>query len=216
MNATLLMEMIAARNSSRGTTGVTEALSRLQVMADGVQQPNIDDMMASLSAKNPVLGMIFRQLVQSGAKAKESAALALEADAVEVDSEDYRTETKVVETAELGELNEVRRQLQSVPVELDILRKRSDLLAAALGACALCWGQDLGCRVCRGRGLPGYAVPDEATFEELILPALQLLRAHRMKQGRIAPIVPLKDANVDASSENPHPSYERGHYNGHR
>jgi hypothetical protein len=216
MNATLLMEMIAARNSSRRSPGVAEALSRMQAVTDVAQQPSVDDMMASLSARNPMLGMVFRQLAECGAKAKESAGVVIEADAVEVDPVDRRNEMEVAGTSEAGELIELRCQLQTASVELNILRERIDLLAAALGACALCWGQEPACRACRGRGLPGYALPDEALFEELILPALQLLRAHRIKQGRIAPIVPVKDTNVDASSVNLHQSYERGHYNGHR
>jgi hypothetical protein len=72
--------------------------------------------------------------------------------------------------------------------ELEHLRERSDAMAAAVGACPLCWGQSLDCRGCRGRGGPGFCTPDESLFEELVLPALRTLRAQRASvRGSVAP-----------------------------
>lgn len=70
-------------------------------------------------------------------------------------------------------LNRVVRKLYS---ELEVLRERNDLLAAALGACYLCWGRDALCPVCTGRGTPGYIAPDSALFAQFALRAARWLR----------------------------------------
>ncbi|WP_448501145.1 hypothetical protein [Sphingomonas sp.] len=44
-------------------------------------------------------------------------------------------------------------------------------LAAALGACGLCWGEDDFCPSCRGRGRPGMVRPDFELRARLLGPA---------------------------------------------
>lgn len=76
---------------------------------------------------------------------------------------------------------EVRRltaQLDSAGSELQLLRDRTNRLAAALGACASCWGEDPGCRECHGHGRPGRSMPDEGLFTEVVMPAVLLMRPH--------------------------------------
>jgi hypothetical protein len=48
-----------------------------------------------------------------------------------------------------------------------------DDIADALGACDVCWGSDERCRECRGRGTPGWRMPDEELFAELVAPAVK-------------------------------------------
>lgn len=48
-----------------------------------------------------------------------------------------------------------------------IAARRLTDLAAALGACGLCWGEDPSCRGCRGRGRPGMVRPDQAMRAQL-------------------------------------------------
>jgi hypothetical protein len=73
--------------------------------------------------------------------------------------------------------------------EIKLLRERNDAFAAAVGACCLCWGQKLECRSCRGRGGPGFCMPDETLFEEFVLPAIQTLRAQKAKTRNSSPQV---------------------------
>jgi hypothetical protein len=61
--------------------------------------------------------------------------------------------------------------------EVEGLRLRCDSLASALGACALCWGVEAACRVCRGRGGPGFSTPDRELFNELVVPAVRMVQA---------------------------------------
>jgi len=79
-------------------------------------------------------------------------------------------ESSAVVTEESDEVVDLRRELAD-------LRQANDTLASALGACPYCWGGDDCCRVCRGRGRPGYAPPDPDLFEELVVPAVQRARA---------------------------------------
>lgn len=59
--------------------------------------------------------------------------------------------------AQLENLLQENRQLLE---ENRKLWEKLDGLAEALGACAECWGEDPACRRCRGRGRPGYYLPD--------------------------------------------------------
>jgi hypothetical protein len=67
--------------------------------------------------------------------------------------------------------------------ELADLREVNDTVAAALGACPVCWGGDDACAVCRGRGKAGGAAPDPDLFRELVVPAVRRVRALRRANG---------------------------------
>ena len=71
-----------------------------------------------------------------------------------------------------GRADRIRQRILDMREELDYLRERNEALAAALGACAACWGQALGCRQCRGRGAAGWRSPDPDLFAQLVAPAL--------------------------------------------
>lgn len=65
----------------------------------------------------------------------------------------------------------------SVQQELADLREVNDTVAAALGACRVCWGGDPGCPACAGQGRAGWRAPDRALFQELVVPAVRRVRA---------------------------------------
>ena len=71
--------------------------------------------------------------------------------------------------------------------ELAALRQVNATLAAALGACPLCWGDDE-CDACEGGGRPGYVRPDPELFDELVVPAIARMRrtARPARPGRHA------------------------------
>jgi hypothetical protein len=66
----------------------------------------------------------------------------------------------------------VRAALQEMREELVELHERNETLAAALGACAVCWGRVKHCSECRGRGRPGWRTPEPDLFEEFVAPAI--------------------------------------------
>jgi len=69
------------------------------------------------------------------------------------------------------------RKTRMIVAELHALRRRSDDLAAALGACYLCWGADPSCVRCFGAGRAGWGAIDESAFREYVLPVLRRKRA---------------------------------------
>lgn len=77
--------------------------------------------------------------------------------------------------------------LESLQARLEILQGRSNALAAALGACRLCWGADMGCPQCFGAGKPGWACPHPLSFAQWAGPALERLQA---MNGRDSPQAP--------------------------
>lgn len=70
--------------------------------------------------------------------------------------------------------------------ELETLRARSDILARALGACYLCFGNDPVCPECAGRGRPGSLMPEPAEFRFYVLPALRRVRAAEARHAQQA------------------------------
>lgn len=58
-----------------------------------------------------------------------------------------------------------------VLAERDELRRRVALLAAALGACDRCWGEDASCPACDGAGRPGSSPPHASLFDRYARPA---------------------------------------------
>jgi hypothetical protein len=124
--------------------------------------------LAQLGQDNPMANVLAQHMSQ----ARRPPVIDVEA----VEDTPAQTE-EAVETVEA--ILELRRHAESMFAELKVLRERSDLLAAALGACCLCWGEDTACRICRGRGRPGFAMPDEDLFEKFVLPAGKLLRARK-------------------------------------
>ena len=63
--------------------------------------------------------------------------------------------------------------------ELEGLREWNETLAAALGACPRCWGENIRCAGCQGRGSPGTEAPDRQLFATFVLPAVQRVRAEQ-------------------------------------
>ena len=73
----------------------------------------------------------------------------------------------------------VEQRLERLKGAYADLYERMSALAAALGACARCWGEDVSCPRCGGAGEPGAWVPDRNEFRHYVLPALQAVRTAR-------------------------------------
>lgn len=71
-------------------------------------------------------------------------------------------------------------------------QERLERLSGALGACPICFGEDLLCDRCDGRGRPGADLPDPHDFNQFVSPALdrvkaEFLRPNRQRQGLRTP-----------------------------
>lgn len=78
----------------------------------------------------------------------------------------------------------LRTIVRGVIDELQVMRERNNLLATALGACYVCWGEDAECAVCGGAGRPGSVPPEPHLFARLIAPAVHASRATRSPAKR--------------------------------
>jgi hypothetical protein len=136
-------------------------------------QQTMDGFLADFTRQNPELAW-FAQLV---AMQRQAAVLA-SAEPPELEA----ARAEVVNLAEHLRHSEARadklqRHARRLAEELDAALDRLSDLAAVLGACGLCWGEDRECRSCRGRGKPGMFAPEPATrsrfFAEAVEPAVK-------------------------------------------
>ena len=178
MNSSFILEMVAARASASGNTAVADMVARLRAQSGEPSNEATQDLLAQVGQGNPLLSAFVKQLGESRATAATRDPVIIEAQDMETqsapptppDDEDPIDATN-------DAVNALREQAQQMFAELQILRERSDSLAAALGACCLCWGHDADCRNCHGRGAPGFSLPHETPFEEFVLPAIRTLKA---------------------------------------
>jgi hypothetical protein len=186
----LLLQMITARTGGAGNPALADMLTRMRSASDPNSRMNVEDLLAQQAATNPMAAMLAKHLAEQKAinAARENATV------IDVEVSEVDQELQVEESQEPGEdsaaaLAELRQYMKGMFAEIKLLRERNDAFAAAVGACCLCWGQKLECRSCRGRGGPGFCMPDETLFEEFVLPAIQTLRAQKAKTRNSSPQV---------------------------
>ena len=156
------------------------------------------ELLAHLGTSDPTVGLIAQYLAERrevGAESEPPAAgnaAARPATGLDVAG------TADERSAEAAALRALRRKIETLYVELEELRARNDALAAALGACYLCWGDDPECPVCGGSGGPGAASPDRRLFTELIAPAVRALRPRGEVERRAGAAVPRASAEHKA------------------
>jgi len=178
-----ILDLMAARAAATGNPAVNEMLSRLRNSSGADLQQNVRDLLSRVGSSNPIAGLLASQLTQ--AKTTPAALEPPVIDAVPEAPVPLSVEEPVQEKEDV--LRELRRQVESMFTELKALRERTDALASALGTCCLCWGQDPECRFCRGRGAPGFAMPDESLLAELVMPAIRILQVHRARSSGFSP-----------------------------
>ncbi|WP_425148541.1 hypothetical protein [Deinococcus sp.] len=160
------------------------ALSRLQqhLAAGGQLSEVLPELLPGQDADNPALGLLSQLLAQ---RQEQLAAHLQEADSPEFSQAEELERERLLEAqaqqrAEELQRAEARRErmlrlrerFEDMNAELRWSRALLDELALALGACPTCWGEESHCRLCRGRGHPGFLTPDPETFARLVAPAL--------------------------------------------
>jgi hypothetical protein len=194
----LLMQIISERAGRSGNPAIANLLARVRSSDPGVGV-DIRELLAQQSSTNPMAAMIAKHLEDQRANASSrlnSPVIDVEPSEESSDSLDQAGEELREDAA--VELAELRRQMEGTCAEVRLLRDRNDAFAAAVGACCICWGQKLDCRSCRGRGGPGFCMPDESLFEEFVLPAIEVLRAQKAKKRDTSPQVQSRSASAIA------------------
>jgi hypothetical protein len=108
------------------------------------------EMIEELKRSNPQLAMLA-QLMQARAIVPQEISDDLSDEVAALANRLAQAEAKIERMKQQG--RRLYDAHQSVTARL------ADL-AAALGACGLCWGEDDSCPSCRGRGRPGMVRPD--------------------------------------------------------
>lgn len=190
---TLLLELVAARAAESGNPMVADILARMRRDGDTNNNQNEQERLAEHDHGDPAARLVAKYVAD-----QKAAALACEQPSIihvepANDAHDSARNSGIAPAegqCSSDAMRELRFQVESMFAELKEHRERMDQVAWALGACCLCWGKDADCRICRGRGCPGFAMPDEKLFAELILPAVRVLRAQAEKRngtGRHSP-----------------------------
>lgn len=129
---------------------------------------------------NPQLMQVLQLFEQRQAQLGESQ----DEDLLTSEDEVYSVEGSPLENdaeQRVQHVQELEEILSKVYAELEVLRARNDALAAALGACSLCFGDDPLCDRCFGRGMPGSLPPKPKAFRKYVLPAFR--RAEVIENG---------------------------------
>jgi len=208
----LLLQLIAARSSGgRGSTGVAEMISRIRSANSAVPAQDPNQLLAQLGSNSTLVQALSKYFAESQTNNTTSLLSALAAQPMPVIDVDPTQQTPTTpnqlansndDSREAdGKILELTEEVQGLQAEIKTLRERCDALASTVGACCLCWGQDSNCRACRGRGKPGYAIPDEALFGEYILPAVRVLRAQKFLPGRAAVTASQVQSHIEVNSK---------------
>ncbi len=102
-------------------------------------------------------------------------------------------------------LARLRRKLKILSQETVWLQDLNEALAAALGACPLCWGEDEDCDECDGDGVSGWDEPDAELFAEFVAPAIQRVREAENRRARASTATPRR-ANPKPEHNQPNAS----------
>ncbi len=171
-------------------------LATLAAQAGGGGGDDLQELLLSqMGETDPTVSLIARYLAQQPRAEQVESGTSLDDEEEFSDSSSELDEARSEERAR--SFRRLRQVMEQIYKELEVLRERNDTLAAALGACYLCWGEDLGCPVCSGTGRPGSSMPDRSLLVQLVMPAVQRLQ---------------KWEGVDqGASGNMHPQEQEGH-----
>jgi|RhiMethySRZTD1v2_1073278.scaffolds.fasta_scaffold1480673_2 TorA maturation chaperone TorD len=132
------------------------------------------DPVAAQSAVHDVLRGTLLARASQDSRLAPLAQLLTRSAANEQPSTHQRVEPVVTREARVAE--HLRVKLREMRAELTALHARNDRLAAALGACAYCWGEEADCESCGGVGRPGWRQPSKQLFEVFVKPVLTITK----------------------------------------
>ncbi|PSB14143.1 hypothetical protein C7B76_17280 [filamentous cyanobacterium CCP2] len=145
-----------------------------------------DVLLSQLDETDPTTSLLVKLLAQQPSEtivdeSQSEFELELESESdPERLQKEQRARARAAEKAKA--LRHLRNTIDLLYAELEDLRARNDMLAAALGACYLCWGEDAQCPECGGQGGAGFFTLDRSLFGQFVVPAV-----HRYKQETANP-----------------------------
>lgn len=158
----------------------------LENIASGLASgANMEDILAQMSESDPRLGLVAKYLAAKRAAADEVNDEETDPEPDHAGAREKNTRPRMADSCapaareRVEAVRSLQRLARTMFAELEELRLRNDMLASALGACYLCWGDDPKCEVCNGEGVTGAFAPDKQLFSQLVGPAARRLRNSR-------------------------------------
>lgn len=148
------------------------AMALLDAVRDGSGDPRKAMLAALGGGGSPQIDMIMKLIDDQGGDANAELRDQLMAEVREEQAE------------AVAELAETARRLFE---ERAACSRRLEDLAAALGACPACFGDNLLCDTCHGAGRPGARAPEAAEFARYVMPAVERVRSAVRRAVRRAP-----------------------------
>jgi hypothetical protein len=141
----------------------------LQGLETGLSMQDV--LLSQIDTSDPTMALVARMLAARSAESNSKS------------EEDSEPQPDELTQHRLQRLSRAVRKLQhdcdSLRTETEELQLRNDTLAAALGACYLCWGEYPGCEVCSGEGTPGRFPVNAQAFTEFVMPAIRAFKANQ-------------------------------------
>ena len=148
--------------------------------------------LAEQAQDNPGLAMLMQLMEQRSVPRVDD-------DVVDVEAT-YSTDPSTLNESMRADLQALVQGSTQLSAELETLQQRNDALAAALGACHLCFGEDAWCAHCGGRGVPGSRRPETVAFARYVRPLLQRLQRSHAVPAAVSAAVPPRAAPVSPDS----------------
>ena len=168
-----LQSLLAARAAGGQAGGDLGLLGMLAAQGAGGAGDSGDPIQAL------ALRMLEQQMSTSPSEVDDAGPTPEDIELERLEALERRRELLEQQKQQMTDLQQVLKSLYS---EAEKLRARSDALAAAIGACYLCFGDDPLCPECAGNGVPGSLKPDIAAFRQYVLPAIQRVRTAQRYQ----------------------------------
>ena len=109
--------------------------------------PSLDGLLAGLVQNNPSLAWLPQLMAMRQQREMDQAPASGETDELRAALRQWQLRAE-----------KMYRRARALEAELAETQDRLSDIAAALGACGLCWGEDDTCPSCRGRGRPGHFI----------------------------------------------------------
>jgi hypothetical protein len=165
------------------------AMAMLEAIRSGSTDPQkmMLNLLGSQGPDRPETGMLLKLLTENGE------------DGADEQREQMREEIREEQAEAIAALDNAAERLLA---ENRACRERLDALAAAIGACPDCFGDDLLCDTCAGAGTPGSRAPQAAEFHTYVRPAVERVRAalRRAPPRRPWPRTPANLAAVETAA----------------
>jgi hypothetical protein len=150
----------------------------IPLLAQGMNNPSStlqEVLLSQLDTSDPTVSVLMQML------ANQSSNNNTEDKDAEKQEEDEIAQRRLRKLS--AATQQLRHKYEALQLEVQELQLRNDTLAAALGACYLCWGELPDCELCRGSGTVGYFPIDTLAFSEFVLPALRYLKKDKKQQA---------------------------------